>query len=250
MPYYQETVTAGRVKEKRRKFSSRLGVKGIPRSDNIRPTPEEQEKVNQANAERNVRWLLNANYGEGDFHTVLGFDGSWNPTPEEAIKVYCNFMRGMRKLYKQEGTELKYIAAMERGERGQRKIHFHIVVNYMETKKITALWPWGRIRFFPLDDSGQYAKLASYIIKRTSKTFRRGEGFKKRFNSSRNLTKPKIKNEIVSAGKWLKEPKAVRGYYIEKSKTYNGVGRNGYPMQFYSMVKLPEANRKQSRKRE
>ena len=250
MPYYQETVTAGRVKEKRKKFSSRLGVKGIPRSENSNPTPEEKEKVNQANAERKLRWSLNANFQEGDFHMVPGFDGGWNPTPEEAIEAYDKFMRDLRSLYKKDGSELKYISVMERGERGQKKIHFHIVVNYMETKKITELWPWGRIRFFPLDDSGQYAKLASYIIKRTSKTFRRGEGFKKRFNSSRNLTKPKIENKVISAGCWRQEPKAVKGYYIEKGKTFNGIGRNGYPMQFYSMVKLPEPNRKASRKRE
>lgn len=179
MPYYQETVIAGRVTEKRKKYSSRLGVKGIPRSENVNPTPEEQEKVNQAYAVRNLRWLFNSNFREDDFHMVPGFDGNWNPTPEDAIEAYNKFMRDLRKLYKKEGKELRYISAMERGERGQKKIHFHIVVNYMETKKITALWPWGRIRFFPLDDSGQYANLASYIIKRTSKTFRRGEGFKK-----------------------------------------------------------------------
>ncbi len=250
MPYYQETVIAGRVMERRKKHSSRLGVKGIPRSENINPTPEEQEKVNQANAERNVRWLLNGNFQDGDFHMVPGFKKDLNPTPEEAIEAYNKLMRDLRRLYKKEGSELKYISAMERGERGQKKIHFHIVVNYMETKKITALWPWGRIRFFPLDDSGQYADLAHYIIKRTSKTFQRGEGFKKRFNSSRNLEKPDIENEVISAREWVKEPKPLKGYYIEKDKTVNGISKvTGYPYQFYSMVQIrPE--RKKVRKRE
>ena len=249
MPYYKETVKAGRVMEVRKKYSARLGVKGIPRSDNSNPTPEDAEKVNQANAERNLRWQINENFGPGDFHAVPGFDGNWNPTPDEAKKAYEKFMRDLRNLYKKEGTELKYIVAMERGQRGQRKIHFHLVINYMETKKITALWPWGRIRFFPLDDTGQYAKLAAYIIKRTSKTFRSGEGFKKRFNSSRNLRKPKVHNEKIPYNRWLKEPKAIWGYYIEKEKTFNGIGKNGYPMQFYSMVQI-QPERKKVRKKE
>ena len=249
MPYYKETVLAGRVMEVRKKYSARLGVKGIPRSDNSNPTPEDAEKVNQANAERNLRIQTNENFEPGDFHAVLGFNGDWNPTPEEAKKAYEKFMRDLRSLYKKEGTELKYISAMERGQRGQRKIHFHLIINYMETKKITPLWPWGRIKFFPLDDTGQYAKLAAYIIKRTSKTFRVGEGFKKRFNSSRNLRKPKPHNEKMPYSRWLKEPKAIWGYYIEKEKTFNGFGKNGYPMQFYSMVQI-QPERKKVRKKE
>lgn len=250
MPYYQETVIAGRVMEVRKKNSARLGVKGIPRSDNSNPTPEDVEKINQANAEKKLRWSINENFVEGDFHIIPGFDNTWNPTPAEAIKVYEKFMRDLRILYKNEGTELKYVSAMERGQRGEKKIHFHLVINYMETKKISALWPWGRIRFFPLDNTGQYAKLASYIIKQTSQTFRSGEGFKKRFNSSKNLRKPKIKNKVISHTKWLNEPKAIWGYYIEKDKTINGVSKvTGYPYQFYSMVQiLPE--RKTTRKRE
>ena len=122
MPYYKETVIAGRVMEVRKKYSARLGVKGIPRSDNSNPTPEDAEKVNQANAERNLRLQINQNFGPGDFHAVPGFDGNWNHLhPDEAKKAYEKFMRDLRDLYKKEGTELKYIAAMERGQRGQQK---------------------------------------------------------------------------------------------------------------------------------
>lgn len=250
MPYLIETVEAGRVIEKRKKYSARYGIKGIPRSDNFRPTPPDVEKVNQDNAERQLRWLINENYKEDDFHIILEFDKRWNPSPEEAIPEYEKFLREARKLYRAEGIEFKYIAAMERGQRGAHKIHFHLVINYLETKKISAIWPWARVKYFPLDDSGQYGKLAAYIIKRTSKTFRSGLGFKKRWNHSKNLRVPVPKNKVVSRQHWLKEPRAKWGYYIEKDKTYNGISeKTGYPTQFYSMVQLKDC-RKSKRKRE
>lgn len=242
MPYFEERVVAGRVVEVKKKYSARLGVKGIPRSGNSSVTPEDVEVVNQRNAETHLRWILNANYQEGDFHIVVGFDGNWNPTPEEAMTEYAKFIRKARTLYKKNGKVFRYVAAMERGQRGEHKIHFHLVIPHLDTRMISEIWPCGRIKFFPLDNSGQYGKIASYIIKRTSKTFRAGEGFKKRYNSSSNLVIPKPQNIRINHNKWRLEPRALKGYYIEKEKTFNGISRvNGYPMQFYSMVKLPES---------
>lgn len=227
------------VVEVRKKYSARYGIKGIHRSDNFNPTPEDAEKVNQDNAERKLRWILNENFHAGDFHIVVGFDKRWNPLPEEAMGEYEKFVRRARAVYRKDGNELKYVSTMERGQRGQHKIHFHMVINYFDTRKLSAIWPWGRIKFFPLDDTGQYADLAHYLIKQTSHTFRSGEGFKKRYNASSNLRIPKPHNKVVSRNRWLLEPRALKGYYIEKAKTYNGISkRTGYPMQFYSMVKI------------
>lgn len=254
MPYLIERAYTGRVEEVRKTYSARIGVKGIPRSENKKPTPEDMEKVNQQNSERNLRWSMNTNFGENDFHIPLGFGGNFNPEPEEAKHLFENFLRRARNAYRKAGKEFKYIFAMERGERGQKKVHFHVVCNYIDPRILSALWPWGRIKFFPLDDSGQYGKLAAYIIKRTSKTFRRGDSpYKKRYSCSRNLTPPKVEKEVVPHSKWLKEPRAVTGYYIEKDKTVNGISAvTGYPYQFYSMVRLPDKPppRKANKKKE
>ncbi len=251
MPYLIEKVIAGMVIETRKKYSARFGIKGIPRSDNLNPTPEDVEKVNQDNAERSLRQRINANFQSGDFHLVLGFDKNWNPTPQEARQVFEKFIRHARALYKSEGLELKYIFAMERGQTGQHKIHFHMVINYIDTRKLSSIWPWGRIKPFPLDDSGQYSKVASYIIKRTSKTYKSGDSpYKKRWSPSRNLMIPIPDNEVVSHARWRKEPKAIWEYYIEKDKTVSGISKiTGYPYQFYSMVKI-QPDRKKVRKRE
>ncbi|WP_313292612.1 rolling circle replication-associated protein [Faecalispora jeddahensis] len=172
----------------------------------------------------------------------LGFGGDLNPQPEKAKKLFRNFIRRIQNAYRKEGKDLKYVFAAERGSRGQKKIHFHMICNYIDLRILSALWPWGRIRFVPLDDTGQYAKLAAYIIKRTSKTFRSGEmSYKKRYSPSRNLVIPEPENEVVPRSKWLKEPRAAWGYYIEKGKTVNGISKvTGYPYQFYSMVQLSD----------
>lgn len=253
MPYLIEQTKAGRVVETRKKYSARYGIKGIHRSENINPSPEDVEKVNQDNAERSLRQRLNANFQGGDYHAVAGFEGDYNPTQEEARHLFEKFIRNARKVYREEGFEFKYIFAMERGQTGQRKIHFHMVINYIDPRKLSKIWPWGRIKFFPLDDSGQYAKLASYIIKRTSKTFQSGESpYKKRWNPSRNLIIPIPHNKVIPYSKWLKEPKTIWGYYIEKDKTVNGISKvTGYPFQFYSMVQLQNIHDiKKVRKRE
>lgn len=252
MPYLIERIKTGRVIETRKKYSARWGIKGIPRSGNINPTPEDVEKVNQINAVRAVRWRINENFGEGDFHLVVTFEGEFNPDPFEAKKLFESyFIRRARTLYRKEGLEFRYIFAMERGRRGQRKVHYHVVCNYIDPRKLSAIWPYGRLKFFPLDDTGQYADLAEYIIKRTSHTYNSGESpYKKRFSPSRNLRIPEPENEVVSRKHWLKEPKAIWGYYIEKDKTVNGISKvTGYPYQFYSMVKI-QTQRKTARKRE
>lgn len=251
VPYLIECIKTGRVIETRKKYSARYHVKGIPRSDDLNPTPEAMEKINQINAVRSLRWRINENFGEGDFHMVAGFEGEYNPDPFEAKKFFDNFIRRARNLYRKERLEFKYIFAMERGQRGRRKVHYHVVCNYIDPRKLNAIWPWGRLKFFPLDDTGQYADLAEYIIKRTSHTYKSGESpYKKRFSPSRNLKIPEPENEVVSRKRWLKEPKAIWGYYIEKDKTVNGISKvTGYPYQFYSMVQVrPE--RKKVRKRE
>lgn len=251
MAYLIETVKAGKVVEVRKKYSARYGVKGIPRSGNMNPTPEDVEKINRINSERSLRQKLNANFGEGDFHAILGFEGGNNPEPEEARRIFEKFLRDARKLYRAEGLELKRVFAMGRGQRGLKKIHFHFVCNYIDTRKLSALWPYGRIKYFPLDGSGQYAKLAAYIIKQTDYLYKSGESpYKKRFSPSRNLIIPIPENEVVSRKRWMKEPRAIWGYYIEKDKTVNGISKvTGYPYQFYSMVKI-QPERKKVRKRE
>ena len=57
------------------------------------------------------------------------------------------------------------------------------------------------------------------------------------------MTIPKPKTEVVHAKEFRKDPKPVKGYYIDKESVTEGVNRMGYRYQFYQMVK---AERKQN----
>lgn len=173
MPYVERVTKAGNTIEIERYFTSRYKKKGISRGDKVKPTKEEQEKVNTRQAERKLRILINANYGYGDYHLVLDYirrKGQPDRTPEQMRQDIDVFLRECRKEYRKAGLEFKYIHVMEIGKKGAR--HHHLVVNKIDTEILQRCWykayeGHNRVKVFPLDDSGNYAELASYLIKYT-----------------------------------------------------------------------------------
>ena len=173
MPYVERVTKAGNTIEIERYFTSRYKKKGISRGDKVKPTKEEQEKVNTRQAERKLRILINANYGYGDYHLVLDYirrKGEPDRTPEQMRQDIDVFLRECRKEYRKAGLEFKYIHVMEIGKKGAR--HHHLVVNKIDTEILQRCWykayeGHNRVKVFPLDDSGNYAELASYLIKYT-----------------------------------------------------------------------------------
>ena len=129
MPYVERVTKAGNTIEIERYFTSRYKKKGISRGDKVKPTKEEQEKVNTRQAERKLRILINANYGYGDYHLVLDYirrKGEPDRTPEQMRQDIDVFLRECRKEYRKAGLEFKYIHVMEIGKKGAR--HHHLVV--------------------------------------------------------------------------------------------------------------------------
>ena len=61
--YVERVTKAGNTIEIERYFTSRYKKKGISRGDKVKPTKEEQEKVNTRQAERKLRILINASAG-------------------------------------------------------------------------------------------------------------------------------------------------------------------------------------------
>ena len=173
MPYVERVTKAGNTIEIERYFTSRYKKKGISRGDKVKPTKEEQEKVNTRQAERKLRILINANYGYGDYHLVLDYirrKGEPDRTPEQMRQDIDVFLRECRKEYRKAGLEFKYIHVMEIGKKGAR--HHHLIVNKIDTEILQRCWykayeGHNRVKVFPLDDSGNYAELASYLIKYT-----------------------------------------------------------------------------------
>ena len=146
--------------------------------------------------------------------------------------------------------ELKYIQATEYKH---KRIHHHMVLPNLPggMEPVKRLWkqllaetyytekeremgeplhlrfPWS-----PLDDSGQYGELAEYLVKETDKHRKDSDAIcRRRYRQSRNLIHPKPVVEIIDAKTWRKEAAQRKGYYIDKSASFNGVSEDGLPMQ-------------------
>lgn len=248
MPYVESICKAGRTIEVERYYTARYGSRGQTRSERVKPTPDEQKKINDRIAEKKLRRLINANFKAGDFHVVLSYQrarGDPHRTAEEMREDIARFLRALRKEYKKQGKELKYIHVAEIGSRGAR--HHHLVINSFEVAPVQQCWLHGRIHVNPLDASGNYKELAAYLIKYTSATLGTDEKLQgKRWNASKNLIHPVPAVKVITERAWYrteaKVPKKYQGkYYIDQDSVSVGIHSpeySGYGYFRYTMVML------------
>ena len=241
MPYIKRVTKAGRTIEIEKYYTAKYNKKGYRRGERIKPSSEQQKKINTKEAERKIRLLMNANFRGGDLHVVLTYarkKGDPYRTAEEMQKDIEKFLRKLRGEYRKQGKELKYIHVPEIGTRGAR--HHHLVVNKIDTDILRKCWTHARVQIFPLDDSGQYRELAAYFIKYSSKN-KNLSG--KRWNSSKNLIRPEPKITVISEHNFYKsEAREKKGYYIDKGTVQSGEYGNpeygGFGYFRYTLVKL------------
>ena len=235
MPYIKKTIIAGDTIEIEKHYSARYGRR-CQRSANSQQTRPEQAEVNQRQAEKTLRRLINANFGVGDIHLVLGYKREHTRTPEQARKDKEQFLRGYRRWCKEQGETPRYITVTEYEN---KRVHHHLVIGAVPMAVLYELWPWGRPHITPLDSSGNYGQLAAYLIKETSRTFERAEApQRKRWTQSKGLKKPEIKREEIRADRWAQEPKPKQGYFIPRDSVINGVcAVTGAPYQQYMMIR-------------
>lgn len=249
MPYIESITQAGRTIEIERYYSARYNKKGAPHSKKEKPTKEAQKRVNEKQAEKKLRRLINTNFQFGDYHLVLDYirkPGTPDRSREQMQKDAAVFLRELRKQYKKVGKVFKYIHVMEIGEHGAR--HHHLVINKIDPEILQRAWHkayegHNRVKIFPLDDSGNYSKLASYLIKYTSKHLKDSDRLQgKRWASSRNLLRPTTKKRVISHRKWFKsEPTPKKGYKVDKSSIEKGLTSEefgGYGYFRYTLVKI------------
>ncbi len=246
--YREITYKAGATKEIIRYYPKGTR-KGITRGPIRKKTREEIREANRRMAQRELERIMNANFRPGDWHVTLTYRKELRPTPEEARDTLKKFLGKLRRRYRKNGFELKYIVATEYLS---KHIHHHLVVNAVNTGKETTadmireLWTdrstggiRGNPKFVQLYDNGEYSQLASYLIKETDRTFRsEGSAVGQRYSCSRNLVHPQKQVKDKPNKTWKKEPQPSKGYYILQDSLYNGFDRMGYPYQRYVQVKL------------
>ena len=210
MKAIKEVCVAGRTIDVTLKLSS--GGHGSKRRMRKNRTSEAVRANNDRLAVKNLARLLNANFGEGDIHLVLTYRGD-PPSEEQAKKDRSNYIRRLRR----KGFEIKAVAVAEKGEHG--RIHHHLVIKGATAEELSQEWKegWANIKY--LDGSGDYTKLAEYLIKETSSRIREPDAvFKKRYACFGKLIRPVVKREEISISDLFEtsDPEPIKGYYIPK----------------------------------
>lgn len=210
--FYRDTIIAGKTIIRSLKAVTRTETKGQKRKPKMNPTSEAVRKVNFRNAVKILTAKLNHNFKPGDYHLTLTYKEA--AAPEEARKQLTNFLRNMHNYCKRKGIEFKWVAVTEYKH---TRIHHHIIMSNVDLDVIDKYWKNGYEYPVLLDKSGNYYKLAEYLLKETEKTFREeGSPQKRRYSSSRNVIMPEVKRERIAGREIRQNIKPAKGYYIDQ----------------------------------
>ena len=150
--------------------------------------------VNLRNAQKNLRRLMNANFGSGDILLTLTYKPHQQPGSEQdAQRDIRNYLRRLRTLRKRMGLcELKYIYITEttHGAAGTR-YHHHLIVNGgVSRDEIEKVWQKGIANSRAAQpDAFALSGWAHYMSKQKAtqeKAYTRG------YAHSKNLKQPRI----------------------------------------------------------
>ena len=216
--YKRFTTVAGRTIITRYTDSSRIKTeKG--RKPKRNPTPAAVAKVNAINQERNLTIEINHNFGAGDLWVVLAYPVK--ATIEEAMKQIERFKRNLRNLCKRKGIPYKLIESTGIGSTSG-KPHHHIVVNSEVTRDmITKYWAEEFVHIETLWSSGNYNRVAKYMLKNALSTKDKRGNHKKAWRSSRTIVKPETKKEEMKRRPFSRIPDPEdltprKGYAIDR----------------------------------
>lgn len=210
------TTVAGRTIITRYTDSSRLKTEKA-RRPKTNPTPEAVAKINAINQERKLTAEINHNFGSGDLWITLAYPAK--VTIDEAMKRIEKFKRNLRTLCKKMGLTYKLIEATGIGKQSG-KPHHHLVVNKEITREmIKRYWPEEYTHIEYLWASGNYRRVAKYMLDNASSA-QRGI-HKKAWRSSRTIVKPETKKETLKRKPFGRIPdpedlKPRKGYTIDR----------------------------------
>lgn len=249
MPYKKEVCKAGKTKQYTYYYSIRADKKEGSRKAKENKTSEAQKKVNSRQAIKKLTWILNANYDGTSQYITFSYAKDKRPENPAALrKDVEKLLRGIRAAQKKAGTVAKYVWVPEVGERSAA--HVHMCLNHIDTQVLKGLWDKGWITIKPMDDSGQYAKLAAYFVKYSEKTMKTAEGFGgKRYNSSRNLVIPEPeKTTIRSRNAYNHTIQVPSGWYLDKESVREAWHEvTGFMYFTYTLVKNGKKRKQKNR---
>lgn len=239
--YFKESIEVERV------YRGKGGAKGCERKKRKKATPEQIERQNQYNREKNLRRLMAANFREDDHWVLLTYKRGTRLSMMEAEEDFTKFVRILRREYKKRGKELKWIVRTEIGSRGG--VHHHLLVNRIPEGDLLIKKCWQKIEGagFPsykhTYEEGGFKKLAAYITKPPEQ-----EGVERKYRRSRNMVIPEPEITRAKAKEMREYPIPLPGYYIDPESVTMGI--NPYTGQEYQYFIMHRLKKKGKEKKE
>lgn len=150
-----------------------------------RKSTDVQQRLNIINAARKFSRLVSCNFGINDYTVTLEYKNGLRPDEIDQVKKdIVNYLNRLKRIYKKQNIELKYLYVLERGAI-KGNLHIHIILTGgVDRNIIEQTWGKGTAntrRLQPeyydgLDD------IADYLQKSPKGT--------KRWQGSKNLIKP------------------------------------------------------------
>lgn len=190
--YRKKTIRSGPILEV--EIYPLYGSRGGKRGKKNNGSRKVQVDLNDKNAVKHLNRLLNINFTEEDLWATLTYSDLRLPAdPERAKKDMTNYIRRLKRYMKRHNLpELKYVYVTEYEddeEKGKKRVHHHIIMNFRDRDVAEALWNDGgdrtQTRKLEPNNSGLEA-LARYMSKD-----KKNNGTK-RYTPSRNLKQPMI----------------------------------------------------------
>ena len=230
-------------------YNGNYGAKGEKRAARKKRTPEQIKKQNATNRKNYVRRLIKMNFDIGDYWITLKYPKGTRKLLEDVQKDIRRFADNMRKAYKRNNADLKYIYRIEIGKRGG--IHIHIIINRIRGRTGTDIlveryWKHGRPNFTLLYEEGGYDQLASYLTKEAEAD---ADAVKARgYVPSRNLVKPVPEKKTYfrrTVERLIKNgPTASEGFVIDKDSIISGVNQfTGMSYLYYTEIRVKSRER-------
>lgn len=248
MPYIKEICRAGNTKDFNFYYTYSFDKKGGSRKKKQNKTKEAQQKVNSRQREKKLTRILNANFNGNDLYITFSYEKESRPDKDQLKKDIEKLLRDLRRLYQRNGRVLKYVWVAEVGERGAT--HIHMVASGLDVRKIKNCWQKGWITIKPMEENGQYRRLAGYFIKYSEKTLKTTGALQGRtYNSSKNLIIPEPeKKAVLKASAYKTDIKVPDGWYLDKDAVRIGFHEvTGYMYFNYTLIKTQGRRREEEK---
>ena len=236
MSYCKRIVKAGSVIDVIEYHTARYGAPGQKREKRRKATPEEMAKANQRNKERQCWYLILANFMTGDYFLTLTYREQERPEDmEQAKNDFRKFITRVKKLYRREGYDLKWVRNIEVGTRGAW--HVHMITNRIRggLDIILKEWKHGRVQSQTMYAEGRFRDLAKYITKGQGNDQRLRES---NYSTSRNLIRPVPEVRRYERYKTWRKMRIPKNYYVDPDSIVEGINPwTGYPYRKYVLVK-------------